>query len=128
MSDELASLTVKEAKVKHANPEEAAVLKARAWLDSAVVRRLEAREEQGTNMRTYDVYFSAEGKLVFLLLTDAEGDKKTEARFYFDKTGTKLVKWIGADKEEVPKDSHDFKDFGDELVKDAKSFKRPFAK
>lgn len=129
VNGKLASLKVKTGKVKLAQREaEAETLNAKAWQDASGTRRIEATPLTPSGGRTFDLYFSAQGKLVFVLITDAEEGKRKECRQYFDKAGTKMVKSILPSGEEEPAGSHDFKDFGDELLKFAADARRVFAK
>ena len=128
VNGKLASLKVKTGKVKLAQREaEAETLNAKAWQDASGTRRIEATPLRRGD-RTFDMYFSAEGKLVFVLITQVLDGARKEYRSYFDQAGTKMVKSILPGGEEEPAGSHDFKDFGDELLKFAADARRVFAK
>lgn len=128
VNSKLASLKVKTGKVKHAQRDaEAETLNAKAWQDSSGTRRIETTPLRRGD-RTFDMYFSTEGKLVFVFITEVLDGARKEYRQYFDKAGTKMVKAILSNGEEDPPSSHDFKDFGDELLKFAADARRVFAK
>jgi len=128
VNGKLASLKVKTGKVKYAQRDEVETLNAKAWLDAAGVRRIEATPLKGGGGRTVDMYFSEDGKLVFVFITETLDGARKEYRHYFDKAGTKMVKAILPGGLEQPTDSHDFKDYGDELLKFAAESRRAFAK
>jgi len=128
VNGKLASLKVKTGKVKYAQRDEVETLNAKAWQDAAGTRRIEATPLTRGGGRTIDMYFSEDGKLVFVFVTEVVDGARKEYRHYFDKAGTKMVKSILPGGKEDPTGSHDFKDFGDELIKFAADARAIFAK
>lgn len=129
VNGKLASLKVKTGKVKYAQREdEVETLNAKAWQDASGSRRIEATPLTRGKGRTFDMYFNEDGKLVFVFITEVVEGVRKESRQYFDKAGTKMVKAILPGGQEDPPSSHDFKDFGDELLKFAADARRTFAK
>jgi hypothetical protein len=111
---------VSEAKVVRPNDDQKYL--AKIWWQAHTIRKLEVKEKQGDNQRTTEFYYNSDGILAFIFMVDQEAGTKVENRFYFSKNGSRLVKWLGADKKEVPSSSHDFDRMGEDLVKASTEF------
>lgn len=102
-----------ELKVKR--PGDATPYKAKAWWQAHTMRKLVVTEKRGDYTRTTEFYYNTDGILTFAFIVDSENGVRTETRLYFSKNGNKLVKWL-AGKEEIPKASHHFDDFGEATI------------
>ena len=97
------------------NPRKTAV---KVWFEASLVRKVVLTETQGPDYtRTTEFYYNPEQVLTFVFMIDDDGTTKAESRMYFSKTGDRMIKWLGSDKEPEPEGSHDFRDFGKELIR-----------
>lgn len=106
-------------KIKRAGASEKTAVK--VWYEASIVRKVLLTETQGpTYTRTTEFYYNPEQILTFVFMTDKEGKTVQESRMYFSKSGDRMTKWLASDKEPVPPESHDFRDFGTELIRVSK--------
>lgn len=103
-------------KIKRAGATEKTAVK--VWFEASIVRKVILTETQGpTYTRTTEFYYNPEQVLTFVFMTDKESKTVQESRMYFSKNGDRMIKWLAWNKEPIPPESHDFRDFGAELIR-----------
>ncbi len=116
VNDRLGDFSTNKVLIKRAG--ETGKTAVQVWWEASLVRKVVLKEKQGPDYtRTTEFYYNPEQVLTFVFQSDNDGRTTAENRFYFNKAGDHLVKWLGADKKPVPPGSHDFTDMGAELIR-----------
>ncbi len=116
INDRLDEFGFNTVKIKRAGATEKTAVK--VWFEASIVRKVILTETQGpAYTRTTEFYYNPDQVLTFVFMTDKESKTVQESRMYFSKNGDRMIKWLAWNKEPVPPESHDFRDFGAELIR-----------